>query len=331
MKKRRPTILRTLAITIAAIVIVMALSIAVIKIYDLNARSQDLEFASRFGLYHPVDVGGHKLNLVSYGNDGGHTIVCLSGLGIEDMCISYRAMTDPLATDNRIVFIDRAGYGLSDDSLSQMTCDRIVDEYRKALANDGIKGPYVLLAHSLSGVYATYWESHYPEDIEGVIFLDSTQMQETTFPEGKLINDHTALEILLNKSGINRLGVPNASHDYPDTASLEDEDLSNALSYMMVTESLWNYAMNSEYDLINDNCRKTWEEITVNDIPKAYICATWASDTDQKYIDARENVLKPYLDKMGNCDLVLLPGIHLIYEQRPDDCAAVIKELLAKL
>lgn len=331
MKKRRFQILRTLAIALAVIAMLMVLSLALIKAYDLYARGQDREFASRFGLYHPVDSGGHKLNLVSYGSGREHTIVFLAGLGIEDMCISYRPMTDHLADDNRIVFIDRAGYGLSDDSLSQMTCDRIVDEYRKALINDGIEGPYVIAAHSLGGVYATYWESHYPEEIEGVIFLDSTQMQETTFAEGKLVNGHTVMELLLNKTGLYRLGLPKASYDFPDTASIEDREVSDALSYVMGTSSLWNYAMNSEYDLIASNCSRTWEEIKTNDIPKVYICATWASEEDQKYIDARETVLKPYLEKMGSCDLVLLPGVHLIYEQRPDDCAKIIEDFLKNL
>ena len=42
----------------------------------------------------------------------------------------------------------------------------------------------------------------------------------------------------------------------------------------------------------------------------------------------RETELQPYLDKMGNCELVLLPGIHCIYDQRPDDVAEIIKEFL---
>ena len=46
---------------------------------------------------------------------------------------------------------------------------------------------------------------------------------------------------------------------------------------------------------------------------------------------SRETELQPYLDKLGNCELVLLPGIHCIYDQRPDDVAVVIRYFLDRI
>ena len=37
-----------------------------------------------------------------------------------------------------------------------------VEDYRKALKNSGVEGPYILMPHSIGGVYATYWCSQYP-------------------------------------------------------------------------------------------------------------------------------------------------------------------------
>ena len=51
-------------------------------------------------------------------------------------------------------------------------------------------------------------------------------------------------------------------------------------------------------------------------------------DLRKKY---RETELQPYLDKMGNCELVLLPGIHCIYDQRPDDVAEIISDFLERI
>ena len=45
----------------------------------------------------------------------------------------------------------------------------------------------------------------------------------------------------------------------------------------------------------------------------------------------RDTELQPYLDKMGNCELVLLPGIHCIYDQRPDDVAEIISDFLERI
>ena len=37
------------------------------------------------------------------------------------------------------------------------------------------------------------------------------------------------------------------------------------------------------------------------------------------------------LEKMGNCELVLLGGDHMIYEQKPAECGNIIKEFVDKL
>jgi hypothetical protein len=39
----------------------------------------------------------------------------------------------------------------------------------------------------------------------------------------------------------------------------------------------------------------------------------------------------PYLEKMGNCRLVLLGGDHAIYEQKPAECGEIIKEFIENL
>ena len=248
MSKGRSGILRVLLITCAVVIALAALAAGIVKINDVIRTSEDRKTAERFGLYHPVNVGGYDLNVVSYGNPEGHTLVFMAGLGIEDMCITYRDMTDFLEEDNRIVFIDRAGYGLSGDTNVPRTVDTVVRDYRKALEADGIEGPYVLVAHSLGGVYATYWESLYPEDIEGVVFLDSTQLRENTFPEGKLVNEHTRSEIILNKLGVFRFSVP-AADDIPGNKGLDDKDTARSLSYTICNSSLWNLALDSEYYL----------------------------------------------------------------------------------
>ena len=40
---------------------------------------------------------------------------------------------------------------------------------------------------------------------------------------------------------------------------------------------------------------------------------------------ARKVVINPYSKKMGNCEIILLGGDHLIYEQKPKECGEIIK------
>lgn len=43
------------------------------------------------------------------------------------------------------------------------------------------------------------------------------------------------------------------------------------------------------------------------------------------------NVLNPYLDRLGNCGLISLPGDHLIYETEPDACGEIIRAFISGL
>ena len=75
-------------------------------------------------------------------------------------------MTKSIEEDNQLIFIDRAGYGFSEDTKTDRTVEQIVEDYRTVLKNMGEEGPYILLAHSISGLYVSYWQNKYPDEIE---------------------------------------------------------------------------------------------------------------------------------------------------------------------
>ena len=149
IKKTLTTIGKSLLILIGFIIACLIF----LFIYRQIRLKTDLDYLRKQGYYNPVSVGDYSLNLLNFGNkDGNHTIIAMSGYGIPDTCITMRKMTSPLEEDNRVIFLDRAGYGASGDTENEMTAEYIVEDYRKALANSGIEGPYVLMPHSISGV-----------------------------------------------------------------------------------------------------------------------------------------------------------------------------------
>ena len=140
-----------------------------IKLYNAENQLKEARY------YDPVSVGDHALNVYACGNENGkHTIVALAGLGDGEMFLGWRQMTAEIEKDDRLIFIDRAGYGLSDDTGREMTPENVVEEYRTALNNAGIYAPYLLMGHSLGGMYATYWECKYPDEIEAVAYIDGS-------------------------------------------------------------------------------------------------------------------------------------------------------------
>jgi pimeloyl-ACP methyl ester carboxylesterase len=140
----------------------------------LSAKEYNMLKAA--GYVNPVSVGNYDLNACIYGNEEGrHTIVGISGMGVNDFAVTVRPFMERFTDENKIVVIDRAGYGMSDDIKIPQTVAQIVSDYRTALKNSGCEAPYLLVAHSLGGDYATYWENTYPDEIEGVVGRGSEQ------------------------------------------------------------------------------------------------------------------------------------------------------------
>ena len=100
-------------LSLPAVLILFALGTFVIHRVKTN---RELAILKEKGYYNPVPVGEYSLNVAKFGKDNGrHTILSLAGLGIGDYSVAERQMTSCLEEENMVVFVDRAGYGLSVD------------------------------------------------------------------------------------------------------------------------------------------------------------------------------------------------------------------------
>jgi len=63
--------------------------------------------------------------------------------------------------------------GWSDASPRARTPDNIAEELHALLVNAGIAGPYVLVAHSLSGKYARLFALHHMAETAGIVLVDA--------------------------------------------------------------------------------------------------------------------------------------------------------------
>lgn len=77
-----------------------------------------------------------------------------------------------LSDKYKIVVVEKAGYGFSDISDTDRDMDTILQETREALLKSGVKGPYILFPHSMSGIEALYWAQVYPNEVKAIIGLD---------------------------------------------------------------------------------------------------------------------------------------------------------------
>lgn len=118
-----------------------------------------------------VEVNGHKMSVYTEG-DGAKTLVFMSGGGTCSPILDFKSLYSLLSNDYKIVVVEKFGYGFSDVVDENRDIDTMLSETRMALDKAGIKGPYVLCPHSMSGLEALYWAQKYPEEVEAIVGLD---------------------------------------------------------------------------------------------------------------------------------------------------------------
>ena len=118
-----------------------------------------------------VTVNGHRMN-VSVKGEGSETIVFLSGAGIASPILDFKNLSDSLSKKYKVVVVERAGYGFSEDSDRSRDVMEVLSETRQALAQAHVSGPYVIISHSMASLESLAWQEKYPNEVKALIGLD---------------------------------------------------------------------------------------------------------------------------------------------------------------
>ncbi|WP_339229807.1 alpha/beta hydrolase [Aeribacillus sp. FSL K6-2833] len=108
--------------------------------------------------------------------DGENTIVLLSGLGTAAPVLDFDPLVNELAKNHKVVVVESFGYGWSNVTNKERTVENIVEGIRTALKSN-IEGHYILMPHSISGIYSMYYANAYPDEVKAVIGIDFTLPQ----------------------------------------------------------------------------------------------------------------------------------------------------------
>jgi len=109
---------------------------------------------------------------------GPSTVILEAGLGDT---LEVWNVVQPRITENctRTLAYNRAGYLGSEPAEGRRDSATIVAELREELKNHGIKPPYVLVGHSIGGLYMQYFARNFPDEIEGLVLVDSTHWNQS--------------------------------------------------------------------------------------------------------------------------------------------------------
>jgi pimeloyl-ACP methyl ester carboxylesterase len=118
-------------------------------------------------LHHVVRLEGH----------GTRTVILEAGLG-DTLDIWKDVQSRIAAGCARTLSYNRAGYVGSDAAVGPRDSETIVAELRAELKRRNIDPPYVLVGHSLGGLYMQYFARNYPKEVAGLLLVDSTHWHQ---------------------------------------------------------------------------------------------------------------------------------------------------------
>jgi pimeloyl-ACP methyl ester carboxylesterase len=123
-----------------------------------------------------VDVGPYRLHLECTGTRG-PTVVLEPGGG--GSAASMGLIAPAVARDSRVCVYDRAGRGWSDRAASPPDGAQIATDLHTLLNRAHVPGPYVLAGHSFGGLYVRTYAAKYPDEVAGLVLVDSTAAHHT--------------------------------------------------------------------------------------------------------------------------------------------------------
>jgi len=123
-----------------------------------------------------VNVGGYEMNLNCMGT-GTPTVIMEAGY--NDVSETWSLVQPEVASITRACSYDRAGLGKSDPGPEPRDSYQIVKELHILLANAGIEEPYVLVGHSLGGMYMRLYADYYQEEVAGLVLVDSAHIDDS--------------------------------------------------------------------------------------------------------------------------------------------------------
>lgn len=155
-----------------------------------------------------LEVSGHGLHLRCSGS-GSPAVILQSGGG--EMSSNMGWIAPAVSKVTRVCAYDRAGRGWSEPADTVQDGTQIARDLHTLLRLGGVPPPYVVTGHSFGGLYTLRFASLYPEDVVGMVLVDTTAPKPGGNPDSAAPADVPAggvlsrLSVLLSISA--RLGA----------------------------------------------------------------------------------------------------------------------------
>ena len=264
-----------------------------------------------------VSVNGHDMSVFVKGN-GPQTLVFLSGAGTASPILDFKDLYDGLSKQYKIVVVERAGYGYSEDTSKSRDVSEVLSETRQALAKAHVSGPYIILSHSMASLETLLWQEKYPSEIQAVIGLDWALPE--SYAHLKMHSQILRMARLGSQLGLlryipSRLYVPN------ENLSSRDRRLYQRIAYRQILSQ----AMLNESLSVKGNAKKVDAKIN-SQIPTLLLVSNGEGTSFSK--EEWRNYATRFAKDQKNIELTFYDAPHYLYHYQTKEVVAKIEDFI---
>jgi pimeloyl-ACP methyl ester carboxylesterase len=237
---------------------------------------------------HKIDAlidGRHLYGFLS--GEGDPVVILDAGLG--DHSQVWQNIQPEVSRFTKVLSYDRGGMGQSDKAPIPRTCKDMAEDLRQLLHAADLCHPYILVAHSWSGINARWYANQYPNELAGMVLIDPVHEDKYARFE-KILSEERAVRMWAsvkdpsrNDENIDRMAsiaqvhATNRVFDFPliVLTRATDSDEMNGIETSLQAEFLKlstrskqyfskhddHYIQNSEPGLVIDSIRQVVESV----------------------------------------------------------------------
>ena len=264
-----------------------------------------------------VSVNGHDMSVFVKGN-GPQTLVFLSGAGTASPILDFKDLYDGLSKQYKIVVVERAGYGYSEDTSKSRDVSEVLSETRQALAKAHVSGPYIILSHSMASLETLLWQAKYPSEIQAIIGLDWALPE--SYSQLRMHSQILRMARLGSQLGLlryipSRLYVPN------ENLSSSDRRLYQRIAYRQILSQ----AMLNESLSVKGNAKKV--DAKINSQISTLLLVSNGEGTSFSKEEWR-NYAARFAKDQKNIELTFYDAPHYLYHYRTKEVVAKIEDFI---
>jgi hypothetical protein len=122
-------------------------------------------------------IAGRQVESLTIHNPASPLVVVFEA-GSRGTIDKWGKVLEGAGRDATVFAYNRPGYGNSEASTTPRDGRTVVEELRQVLRHKGLKPPYVLVGHSLGGLYMQLFARAHPEEVKGLVLVDAMYPRE---------------------------------------------------------------------------------------------------------------------------------------------------------